>query len=178
MGHRTRKRISAPTVIQEIEFAPDSPQERTGFEPSVPPRKRQPSREAPRPTIVVSRDDLCLMTPSSLSVRRLSSATAERPFTRAGPMVRIRFPPAVSQANFRIAAAGSTRIAFSAWRVPPSCRCGVDRAAPRRLRQPGAGTRAGSTLCAGCVDAPKRPGLGTEIYRQASTLNWLRTCAG
>src|SRR6516225_7669390 len=44
------------------------------------------SREAPRPTIVVSRDDLCLMTPSSLSVRHLSSATAERPFTRAGPL--------------------------------------------------------------------------------------------
>src|SRR6516162_4874188 len=36
-------------------------------------------------------DDLCLMTPSSFS-----SATAERPFTRAGPMVRIPFPPADS----------------------------------------------------------------------------------
>jgi len=36
------------------------------------------------------------MTPSSLSVRHLSSATAERPFTRAGPMVRIRFPPPAS----------------------------------------------------------------------------------
>src|SRR6516165_5506339 len=39
------------------------------------------------------------MTPSSLSVRHLSSATAERPFTRAGPMVRIRVPPAESRAN-------------------------------------------------------------------------------
>jgi len=58
-------------------------------------RKRRPSREALRPTIVLSRDDLCL-TPSSLSVRHLSSATAERPLTRAGPMVRIRFPPADS----------------------------------------------------------------------------------
>src|SRR6516164_8628440 len=75
----------------------DSLLEGTGFEPSVPPRKRRPSREAPRPTIVVSRDDLCLMTPPILSVRHLSSATAERPFTRAGPMVRIRFPPAVSR---------------------------------------------------------------------------------
>jgi len=74
----------------------DSPLEGTGFEPSVPPRKRRPSREAPRPTIVVSRDDLRLMTPSNLSVRHHSSATAERPFTRAGPMVRIRFPPAAS----------------------------------------------------------------------------------
>jgi len=35
--------------------------------------------------------------PSSLSVRHLSSATGERPFTRAGPMVRIRSPPAVSR---------------------------------------------------------------------------------
>src|SRR6516225_1371792 len=73
----------------------DSLLEGTGFEPSGPPRKRRPSREAPRPTIVVSRDDLRLMTPSNLSVRHHSSATAERPFTRAGPMVRIRFPPAV-----------------------------------------------------------------------------------
>jgi hypothetical protein len=39
----------------------DSPLEGTGFEPSVPPRKRRPSGEAPRPTIVVSRDDLCLI---------------------------------------------------------------------------------------------------------------------
>ena len=62
----------------------DSLLEGTGFEPSGPPRKRRPSREAPRPTIVVSRDDLRLMTPSNLSVRHLSSATAERPFTRAG----------------------------------------------------------------------------------------------
>ena len=56
------------------------PPERTGFEPSVPPRKTPPSREVPRPTIVVSRDDLWLMTPCGFSVRHLSSATAERPF--------------------------------------------------------------------------------------------------
>jgi hypothetical protein len=31
---------SAPTMIQEIEFAPDSPLEQTGFELSVPPRRR------------------------------------------------------------------------------------------------------------------------------------------
>ena len=79
--------------------SPDSPLEGGGFEPSVPPRKRRPSREAPRPTIVVSRDDRCLITPSSLSVRRLSSATAERPFTRAGLMVRIHLPPAESPSN-------------------------------------------------------------------------------
>src|SRR5271163_1212223 len=34
--------------------------------------------------------------PSSLSVRRSPSATTERPFARAVPMVRIRFPPARS----------------------------------------------------------------------------------
>src|SRR6516165_8869215 len=49
-----------------VESSHDSPLEGTGFEPSVPPRKRRPSKEAPRPTIVVSRDDLCLMTPIQL----------------------------------------------------------------------------------------------------------------
>ena len=43
-----------------------------------------------------SRDDLCLMTLSSVSVRDLLSPTAERSFARAGPMVRIHFPPARS----------------------------------------------------------------------------------
>jgi len=33
-------------------------------------------------------------------VRHRSSATADRPLTRAGPMVRIRFPPAVSLQTF------------------------------------------------------------------------------
>jgi hypothetical protein len=79
-----------------IGSSPAPPLEGTEFEPSVPPRKRRRSREAPRPIIVVSQDDLCLMTPSSASVRHLPSATAERPFVRAGPMVRIRFPPVAS----------------------------------------------------------------------------------
>ena len=56
----------------------DSPLEEEEFEPSVPPRKRRPSREVPRPTIVVSRDDLCLMTPSSLSARHLSRGEVAR----------------------------------------------------------------------------------------------------
>ena len=90
-----RFRARAGSILP-VRFVTDSLLEGTGFEPPVPPRKRRPSREPPRPTIVVSRDDLCLMTPSSLSVRHLSSATAERPFTRAGPMVRIQFPPAKS----------------------------------------------------------------------------------
>src|SRR6516225_9416610 len=77
----------------------DSLLEGTGFEPSVPPRKRRPWREAPRPTIVVSRDDLCLMAPSNLSVRRPLRQQPRDLFGRAGPMVRIRFPPATSQAN-------------------------------------------------------------------------------
>jgi len=41
-----------------------------------------------------SRETTCDL--SSLSVRDLLSATAERPFARAGPMVRIRFPQAKS----------------------------------------------------------------------------------
>ena len=51
---------------------------------------------APRPTIVVSRDDLCLMTPSQLIGPASLVGNSERPFTRAGPMVRVRLPPAVS----------------------------------------------------------------------------------
>src|SRR6516162_7068597 len=84
----------------------------TGFETSVPPRKRRPSREAPRPTIalaheggprrvennrlgapalrvVVSRDDLCLMTPHPAYRSGISRRQQPRPLTRAGPMVRI-----------------------------------------------------------------------------------------
>ena len=62
-------------------FVADSPLE--GFEPSVPLRKRWLSREAPQPTIIVSRDDLCLTTPSRLPVRRqrpgdLSRSSASR----------------------------------------------------------------------------------------------------
>ena len=60
-------------------------------------RERRPSREARGRPSSVSRDDLCLMTPSSSSVRHLPSAAAKRPFARAGPMVRIRCPPARSQ---------------------------------------------------------------------------------
>jgi hypothetical protein len=59
---------------------------------------------------MVSRNDLCVMTPSSLSVRHLSSATAERPFTRAGPTVRIRFPPVVSRQTIGSSAAEPTEI--------------------------------------------------------------------
>src|SRR6516165_4870092 len=115
--------------------SPDSLLEGTGFEPSVPPRKRRPSREAPRPTIalaheggprrvennprlgaparrvVVSRDDLCLMTPHpAYRVRHLSSATANRPLTRAGPMVRIRLPPAESLRTIGSVTASPTTI--------------------------------------------------------------------
>src|SRR5262249_5564214 len=84
----------------------------SAFEPSVPLRKRRPWREAPRRTIIVSRGDLCLMTPSNLSVRRPPSATAERPFARAGPMVRIRFPPAK-----RCYGAGDKEMAPSSLRI-------------------------------------------------------------
>jgi hypothetical protein len=62
-----------------------------------PAEKETAVERGPQPTIVVSRDDLCLMTPSSLWVRHLPSATAERPFARAGPLVRIRLPPTASQ---------------------------------------------------------------------------------
>ena len=116
-GARTTLGPSRPLPPPRNRWFADSPLEGTGFEPSVPPRKRRPSREAPRPTIVGSRDDLCLMTPSSLSVRHLSSATAQRPFTRAGPTVRIRFPPPVSPANCDHAKPTSSECAISSSRL-------------------------------------------------------------
>jgi len=47
--------------------------------------------------------------PIQLIVRHFSSATAERPFTRAGPMVRIRFPPAESPQTIGSSAVASER---------------------------------------------------------------------
>jgi hypothetical protein len=47
-------------------------------------RQRDGRGDGPRPTTVISRDDLCLMAPSSVSVRHLRSATAERPSRQSG----------------------------------------------------------------------------------------------
>jgi len=55
----------------------------------------------PRPTIVVSRDDLCLMTHPAYQFGISVRQQARDPFVRAVPMVRIRLPPAVSRANHR-----------------------------------------------------------------------------
>ena len=74
-------------------FVADSALEGSGFEPPVPPRRRRRWRES-RGRPLSSRETTCDL--SSLSVRDLLSATAERPFARAGPMVRIRFPQAKS----------------------------------------------------------------------------------
>jgi len=98
---RTIKRIAVAFEAAERGWSPsrcvsDSLLEGDGFEPSVPPSTRRPLRGDPRPTTDVSRDDLGLMIPSSLSVRHLRSAEPREPFRRAVPMVRIRFPPAVS----------------------------------------------------------------------------------
>jgi hypothetical protein len=80
-------------------FALDSLLEEDGFEPSFPPRKRRPWRGGPRRTIVVSQDDLCVMIRSSLSV---PAGNSREPLSaRAGPVVRIRFPPAMSQVQTR-----------------------------------------------------------------------------
>ena len=78
--HESPALIAEKPICRDQQVRYDSPLEGGGFEPSVPPRKRRPWREAPRPTIVVSRDDLCLITLSSLSVLDLPLATAERPF--------------------------------------------------------------------------------------------------
>jgi hypothetical protein len=84
------------TSRAQYRSSPDSALEGDGFEPSVPPSTRRPSRRDPRATTDVSRDDLGLMIPSSLSVRHLRLAEPREPSRRAVPMVRIRFPPADS----------------------------------------------------------------------------------
>ena len=66
-----------------------------------PRRERDGRGEAPRPTIVASRDDLGLMTPSSLSVRHLPSATAEGPFANSGTDGSNPVPSSGESANFR-----------------------------------------------------------------------------
>ena len=63
--------------------SPDSPLEGAGFEPSVPPRERRPRRGPAADHRRLGRR-LSLMTPSSLSVRHLPSATAEGPFANSG----------------------------------------------------------------------------------------------
>ena len=85
----------------QFRFAYDSPLEGDGFEPSVPPSKRRPSSGGPRPTTVVSRDERCLMTPSSLSVRYLRSATAKRPFRKSGTDCSNPVPSSGESTNFR-----------------------------------------------------------------------------
>ena len=96
----------------------DSPLEGDGFEPSVPPSTRRPSKSDPRATTDVSRDDLGFMIPSSLSVRHLCSAEPRGPFRRAVPMVRIRFPPPVSQRRTHRDRRGAAHTSPSATRTP------------------------------------------------------------
>jgi hypothetical protein len=62
----------------------DSPLEEDGFEPSVPPSKRRQWSGGPRSTIVVSRDDLCLMTHPAYQSGISVPATAERSFRKSG----------------------------------------------------------------------------------------------
>ena len=83
----------------EIASSHDSVLEGTGFEPSVPPRTRRPSREAPRPTIVVSRDDLCLMTPNQLICPASLVGKSRETFHNSGTDGSIRFPPAENRAK-------------------------------------------------------------------------------
>ena len=63
--------------------------EGTGFEPSVPPRKRRSSREAPRPTIAVSRDDLVLNDPIQLIGPASLVGNSREPAERGEPLGRV-----------------------------------------------------------------------------------------
>ena len=138
----------------------DSLPEGTGFEPSVP-RKRRPWRETPRPTIVVSRDDLCLMAPSNLSVRRPLRQQPRDLFGRAGPMVRIRFPPA------RMRATGTDQVA----RASPIARSGrpsgIGCSADGRIR------RRRALVCLKAENFCHRRVLGRERVKFASARSGL-----
>jgi hypothetical protein len=94
----TRARVDSHTA--EPIVSADSSLEEDGFEPSVPPSKRRPWRGGPRPTTVVSRDDLSLMTPSTYQSGISARQQPRDPFVRAVPMVRIHFPPAESLRTF------------------------------------------------------------------------------
>ena len=104
----------------------DSPQEETGFEPSVPLSEKGLSAVAERRCRTDKLD-------GSLSTGRLprrrwlgAGPLSTAVSLTAGPMVRIRLPPAVSQANFRI---------------PPLARPDLDASAPMKRRVPPAGWR-------------------------------------
>ena len=79
--HKSDTRCSGLWTRWQNRFATDSPLEETGFEPSVPPWKGRVSRRADRDR---------LSRPAWPTVKRT-----------VGLPVRIRFPPAVSQANFK-----------------------------------------------------------------------------
>jgi hypothetical protein len=77
-------------MIQEIEFAPDSPLEGNGFELPVP-RAMQARLKA----IIAA---FCFM-PPPLDYLRLPSMDVTAPLSRAEPEVRIHFPPAARHTN-------------------------------------------------------------------------------
>src|SRR5437899_10256295 len=79
--------------LPEIGFALDSPLEEDGFELAVPPRTESLWAATP--------GKHCRFGPEPVSGSAFRAAVSdwqrpEEPFARAGPMVRIRFPPAAS----------------------------------------------------------------------------------
>jgi hypothetical protein len=84
---------TTPDMPSEHLFIVDSPLEGTGFEPSVPPQRERLWAATP--------GKHCRFGPEPVSGSAFRAAVADwqRPeerFAGAGPMVRIRFPPAAS----------------------------------------------------------------------------------
>src|SRR5580704_11542521 len=78
----------------KVRFAHDSPLEEDGFELAVPPRRERLWAATP--------GKHCRFGPEPVSGSAFHAAVSdwqrpEEPFAGAGPMVRIRFPPAASQ---------------------------------------------------------------------------------
>src|SRR6516164_8183347 len=108
-GARPNHKNSTEKSELEIASSHDSLLEGAGFEPSVP-LLRKVSRLLPKG------DAGPISWMGSLSTGRLARRrwSAAGPLSTAvsfsaGPMVRIRFPPSVSQANFQLAPLGSSR---------------------------------------------------------------------
>src|SRR5215468_10052600 len=80
--------------ISKIEFAADSPLEEDGFELAVPPRIGKGCRQPRQASIAVFGPEL--VSGSAFCAAVSDCNRPEEPFAGAGPMVRIRFPPAGS----------------------------------------------------------------------------------
>jgi hypothetical protein len=96
---RADQNLSSAPGFEEVKFARDSPLEEDGFELAVPPRRERLWGATPGKHRRLGPE------PVSGSAFRAAVSDWQRPeepFAGAGPMIRIRFPPAANRANFQL----------------------------------------------------------------------------